>query len=124
MTGTVVDIARDERKQGKRNARPKAHRRLRVSKASAVMEDPQAKLMGDWRCEEDNLWEPPEDAHPPEDSWEEMKVRKIPESGDGARKKILFRRKVDWEDLDLEAVRQKEHPRCNMEGEKKCHLPS
>ena len=58
---------------------------------------------------EDNLWEPPEDAHPLEDSWEEMKVRKIPESGDGVREKILFRRNVDWEDLDLEAVRQKEH---------------
>ena len=62
-----------------------------------------------WGCEEVYLWNPPAVAYPPEDSWEKMKDRKFLESGGEVRVKILFRRNVDWEDLDLEAVRQKEH---------------
>ena len=59
--------------------------------------------------EEVYLWDPPAVAHPLEDSWEEVKFRKIFEFGGEVREKILFRRNVDWEDLDLEAVRQKKH---------------
>ena len=62
-----------------------------------------------WGCEEVYLWNPPAVAYPLEDSWKKMKVRELLESGGKVRVKILFRRDVDREDLDLEAVRQKEH---------------